>query len=63
MLKNYVPTLIYVSIFSIISILVLSQEKVQVKHELHLNILNYVVSISSFLNSFQYFFPCPFGVL
>ena len=33
--------------------LVLCQKKVQVKRELHLNILNYTVSISSFLNSFQ----------
>ena len=33
--------------------LVLRQEKVQVKHELYLNILNYAASISSFLNSFQ----------
>ena len=30
-------------------------KKVQVKREIHLNILNYTVSISSFLNSFQYF--------
>ena len=40
---------------------VLCQKKVQVKRELHLNILNYTVSISSFLNSFQYFFSCSFG--
>ena len=33
--------------------LVLCQEKVQVKHELYLNILNYVASISSFFNCFQ----------
>ena len=44
-----------------IHILVLCQKKVQVKRELHLNILNYTVSISSFLNSFQYFFSCSFG--
>ena len=36
-------------------------KKVQVKRELYLNILNYTVSISSFLNSFQYFFSCSFG--
>ena len=41
--------------------LVLCQEKVQVKRELHLNIPNYATSISSFLNSFQYFFSCSFG--
>ena len=41
--------------------MVLCQKKVQVKRELHLNILNYTVSISSFLNSFQYFFSCSFG--
>jgi len=42
-------------------LLVLCQKKVQVKRELHLNILNYTVSISSFLNSFQYFFSYSFG--
>ena len=41
--------------------MVLCQKKVQVKRELHLNILNYTVSISSFLNSFQYFFSYSFG--
>lgn len=44
-----------------VSDVVLCQKKVQVKRELYLNILNYTVSISSFLNSFQYFFSCSFG--